>query len=67
MKEYDKYEQIKNGDLNWIVPQKFLGFLGPNTEHANAAHYPEKYLNYFMKNEVAAVIRLNRKSYESFR
>ncbi|XP_032455248.1 dual specificity protein phosphatase CDC14A-like isoform X1 [Nasonia vitripennis] len=66
-REYEKYEQIKNGDLNWIVPRKFLAFLGPNTEQGTTSHYPEKYLNYFMKNEVAAVVRLNRKTYESFR
>ena len=65
--EYEKYEQLKYGDLNWIVPRKFLAFLGPSTDPESSVHYPEKYLNYFMKNEVAAVIRLNRKTYEPFR
>ncbi|XP_058793357.1 dual specificity protein phosphatase CDC14AB-like [Phymastichus coffea] len=65
--EYENYEQLRNGDLNWIVPQKFLAFLGPSTERGSSSHYPEKYLNYFMKNEVAAVIRLNGRTYETFR
>ncbi|KAJ8687452.1 hypothetical protein QAD02_023246 [Eretmocerus hayati] len=67
LKEYEKYRQMKHGDLNWIVPQKFLAFLGPDTDNASNSHYPEKYLNYFMKNNVEVVIRLNRKTYESFR
>ena len=27
--EYEYYEQIENGDINWIIPNKFLAFLGP--------------------------------------
>jgi cell division cycle 14 len=29
VKEYDFYSQVKHGDLNWIVPGKFLAFMGP--------------------------------------
>ena len=27
--EYDHYEAVENGDLNWIVPGRFLAFSGP--------------------------------------
>jgi len=27
--EYDYFEQVENGDWNWIVPGKFLAFAGP--------------------------------------
>jgi cell division cycle 14 len=65
--EYENYVQLRNGDLNWIVPDKFVAFLGPNTSNDNIAHYPEKYLSYFLKNHITAIVRLNKKFYEAFR
>lgn len=29
VKEYEHYEKVENGDLNWIIPNKFLAFMGP--------------------------------------
>ncbi len=29
VKEYEYYERVENGDLNWIIPDKFLAFMGP--------------------------------------
>ena len=29
VQEYQHYEKVENGDLNWIVPGKFLAFSGP--------------------------------------
>lgn len=31
-KEYDYYEQVENGDLNIIIPNKFIAFSGPSSE-----------------------------------
>ena len=28
-KEYEYYEKVENGDLNWIIPGKFMAFMGP--------------------------------------
>ena len=28
--EYEHYERIENGDLNWIIPQKFIAFSSPS-------------------------------------
>jgi cell division cycle 14 len=28
--EYEHYEKIENGDLNWIVPHKFVAFSSPS-------------------------------------
>ena len=28
-KSYEKYEKVEEGDMNWIVPNKFLAFAGP--------------------------------------
>ncbi|XP_015183019.1 PREDICTED: dual specificity protein phosphatase CDC14A-like, partial [Polistes dominula] len=63
--EYEKYEQTQNGDLNWIVPQKLLAFLTPSTENGTIYHPPECYINYFLNNDVVAVVRLNKKTYDS--
>ena len=29
LKEYEYYEKVENGDLNWIIPGKFVAFMGP--------------------------------------
>lgn len=29
IKEYEYYERVENGDLNWIIPGKFVAFMGP--------------------------------------
>lgn len=29
VKEYEFYERVENGDLNWIIPGKFWAFMGP--------------------------------------
>lgn len=28
--EYEHYEKIENGDLNWIIPNKFIAFSSPS-------------------------------------
>lgn len=29
VKEYEQYERVENGDLNFIIPNKFVAFMGP--------------------------------------
>ncbi len=29
VKDYEFYERVDNGDLNWIIPGKFAAFMGP--------------------------------------
>ena len=29
VKEYEFYEKVENGDINWIIPNKFMAFMGP--------------------------------------
>ncbi|KAK9810687.1 hypothetical protein WJX73_010715 [Symbiochloris irregularis] len=69
--EYEFYEQVENGDLNWIIPGKFLAFSGPQ----GVARYfcgfrakqPEDYWDYFRSRNVTGIVRLNNKVYESNR
>lgn len=71
VEEYEHYERVENGDLNWIVPQKFLAFCGPHAstkvENGYFVHSPEFYFTYFKKNNVTTIIRLNQKMYDSSR
>lgn len=29
LKEYEHFERVENGDLNWIIPNKFVAFSSP--------------------------------------
>lgn len=70
--EYEHYEKVENGDLNWIVDGRFLAFAGPQDARTRT---PEGYvttavddlLPYFKRKGVAAVVRLNKKYYNEKR
>ena len=69
LEEYDHYESVENGDLNWIVPGKFVHFSGPSARRmVNAEGWvllgPEDYVPIFQKLGVTSVIRFNKKAYE---
>ncbi|KAI4468128.1 tyrosine specific protein phosphatase and dual specificity protein phosphatase [Holotrichia oblita] len=63
--EYDTYDKIQNGDMNWLVPRKFLAFIGPTECEFMNGHPPEFYVKYFLRNDVKTVIRLNNKMYDA--
>jgi cell division cycle 14 len=69
--EYEHYERVENGDLNWIIPEKFIAFCGPHHKSAidrgYPIHSPETYFAYFRRHNVTTVIRLNKKAYDSNR
>ncbi|XP_068175098.1 dual specificity protein phosphatase CDC14AB isoform X2 [Antennarius striatus] len=69
--EYEHYERVENGDLNWIVPGKLVAFSGPHpktkTENGYPLHAPEAYFPYFRKHNVTTIVRLNKKIYDSKR
>lgn len=57
--------QVENGDLNWILPGKFVAFSGPAARSNEVAgyrlHTPEDYWDYYRRKGVTTVIRLNKK------
>ncbi|GIQ80061.1 tyrosine-protein phosphatase CDC14 [Kipferlia bialata] len=65
LEAYQFYEQVDNGDMNWIIPERILAFAGPVSnpvpDHPFA---PECYIPYFQKHKVQAVVRLNTKMYD---
>ncbi|XP_035996678.1 dual specificity protein phosphatase CDC14AB isoform X1 [Fundulus heteroclitus] len=71
VEEYEHYERVENGDLNWIVPGKFLAFSGPHPkskiENGYPLHAPEAYFPYFRKQNVTTIVRLNKKIYDGRR
>lgn len=69
--EYEYYERVEYGDLNWILPNKFVAFCGPHNrskiDNGYPCHAPETYFNYFRQNNVSTIIRLNLKLYNATR
>lgn len=67
VKEYEYYEKVENGDLNWIIPGKFVAFMGPVEERDDRhryGHHPNKYRDIFRNIGVNKVIRLNEVRYD---
>eukprot|EP00054_Salpingoeca_dolichothecata_P020109 m.126317 g.126317 ORF g.126317 m.126317 type:complete len:504 (-) comp23499_c0_seq1:177-1688(-) len=69
VEEYEHYEQVVNGDHNWIVPGMFLAFAGPHNtrrvDNGYPLHAPEDFFPYFRAHGITDVIRLNRKMYDA--
>jgi len=68
VEEYEHFEQVENGDLNWIIKDKILAFAGPQFKrNVSPEGYctlsPQEYIPYFKKKNVALVVRLNKKCY----
>jgi cell division cycle 14 len=67
--EYEYFECVENGDLNVIIPDRFIAFSGPHSKKEGPNGYPqmlpEDYFPIWQRYGVKAVVRLNRKMYES--
>jgi len=65
---YEFFEKVENGDMNWIVPDKFLAFAGPcptpNDADGFPAFTPEDYVPIFRDAGIGLVVRLNKKQYD---
>eukprot|EP00746_Dinoflagellata_sp_MGD_P147124 gnl/MRDRNA2_/MRDRNA2_79506_c0_seq1.p1 gnl/MRDRNA2_/MRDRNA2_79506_c0~~gnl/MRDRNA2_/MRDRNA2_79506_c0_seq1.p1 ORF type:complete len:485 (+),score=79.40 gnl/MRDRNA2_/MRDRNA2_79506_c0_seq1:84-1538(+) len=61
---YDLYEKVENGDMNWIVPGKFLAFASPYSQKTDDKGFPtmtpEDYVPILRKQGISLVIRLSR-------
>lgn len=68
LRDYEFYERVENGDLNWIVPGKFIAFSSPSNGRKSPEGYrtftPEDYIPIFKKMGVTMVVRLNRPQYD---
>lgn len=67
IKEYNHYERVENGDLNWIVPGKFIAFSTPNDNAKKTGHRfftAEALTPVLKKHGVKLVVRLNDPLYD---
>jgi cell division cycle 14 len=65
VQEYQHFERVENGDLNWIIPGKFVAFSGPlNVTDRYGSFTPDDYVPIFQKLGVTLVIRLNKAAYD---
>jgi len=68
VESYDFFEKVDNGDMNWIVPDKFLAFAGPCPTSTDAdgfpAFTPEDYVPIFRDAGIGLVVRLNKEQYD---
>ncbi len=63
-REYEYYEKVQNGDLNWVIPGKFIAFMGPSSDKQSLGRCPEDYIKVFHHFSVTHVIRLNQPQYD---
>ena len=67
---YERIEQLEHGDMNWIVPGKFLAFSGPLAyrrdiqKKSNQTYDADDYARAFRRMGVTCVIRFNKKLYD---
>ncbi|KAL7463950.1 hypothetical protein ACHAXS_004301 [Conticribra weissflogii] len=71
VRQYEHFEQVEHGDLNWIVQNKLLAFAGPHsrrllTPDGFCVLSPSDLLPHFTRPDVNVklVVRLNKKCYD---
>lgn len=68
VESYEFYQEVENGDMNWIIPDKFLAFAGPCSTSTDAdgfpAFTPEDYVGIFKSAAIELVVRLNTVQYD---
>jgi cell division cycle 14 len=60
--EYERFDQITQGDWNWIVPRKFIAFSSPIDDMPGRE--AKKVVPAFRERGVSLVIRLNERKYD---
>eukprot|EP00404_Azadinium_spinosum_P060575 CAMPEP_0180705082 /NCGR_PEP_ID=MMETSP1038_2-20121128/7490_1 /TAXON_ID=632150 /ORGANISM="Azadinium spinosum, Strain 3D9" /LENGTH=395 /DNA_ID=CAMNT_0022736939 /DNA_START=76 /DNA_END=1260 /DNA_ORIENTATION=+ len=68
VESYEYYEKIEHGDMNWILPGKFLAFAGPSANPTSVDGFqlstPEDYADKFRDAGIGLIVRLNDKQYD---
>ena len=66
--ETERLQHIDNGDLNWIIENKFIAFAGPSSDRVDEdgleVHAPSHYVPIFQRMGVTDVVRLNVANYD---
>jgi len=68
---WEHFGKIENGDMNWIIPDKFLAFAEPSSTMIDKDNFlacqPEDLVSLFHDAGITMVVRLSRKSYDAKR
>lgn len=68
LESYEFYGKVENGDMNWVIPDRFLAFVGPCPTSTDAdgfpAFTPEDYSPVFREAGINLIVRLNKKQYD---
>ena len=69
LNEYEHFEAVEHGDLNWLVYGRFFAFAGPHDAHRNPhtgyeTLAPEDYVPYFKSRNISLIVRLNKPYYD---
>eukprot|EP00927_Polykrikos_kofoidii_P063030 TRINITY_DN57836_c0_g1_i1.p1 TRINITY_DN57836_c0_g1~~TRINITY_DN57836_c0_g1_i1.p1 ORF type:complete len:410 (-),score=51.74 TRINITY_DN57836_c0_g1_i1:110-1339(-) len=68
---YEFFEKVENGDMNWIIPDRFLAFAGPCPSSCDMdgfrAFTPEDFVPIFQSAGIDLVVRLNQEQYARHR
>lgn len=68
LNQYEYMEKVEHGDMNWILPGKFLAHAGPSSDPIGPdglpAYTPEDYSPVFKSQGISLVVRLNKKQYD---
>lgn len=62
VKDYEFYQLESHGNINWIVPNKYIAFSTPMDGSKGAS--PHDYVPLFKKFKITAVVRLNTSLYD---
>lgn len=69
--EYEYFECVENGDLNTIIPDKFIAFATPYSDGNGIEGYPtlapEDYFPIWERYKVNVIVRLNKEMYNKKR
>uniref|UniRef100_K3WJ76 protein-tyrosine-phosphatase n=1 Tax=Globisporangium ultimum (strain ATCC 200006 / CBS 805.95 / DAOM BR144) TaxID=431595 RepID=K3WJ76_GLOUD len=70
LSEYEHYDQLQHGDVNWIIPGKLMAFSGPQRERivldgpgkSTSTLLAQDYATLFRQLSVSCVVRFNEPS-----
>eukprot|EP00929_Paragymnodinium_shiwhaense_P009025 TRINITY_DN113043_c0_g1_i2.p1 TRINITY_DN113043_c0_g1~~TRINITY_DN113043_c0_g1_i2.p1 ORF type:complete len:421 (-),score=61.26 TRINITY_DN113043_c0_g1_i2:143-1405(-) len=68
VESYEYFEKVEHGDMNWVVPDRFLAFAGPFDRAIDPDGYPatqpEDLVPIFQEAGIGLIVRLNHADYD---
>ena len=65
---WGRYEQVENGDMNWVIPGKLMAFASPYSTNVLQGGWrvctPKDLLSVFKKFGITRIVRLNNRLYD---